>query len=628
RFFKKAPLAAGGKLYKTGDLVRWLKDGNIEFLGRIDFQVKVRGFRIELGEIESCLLKYPGTREAVVIAREHENGSYYLCAYVVSGSNGPLTVSQLREHLLKELPDYMIPAYFIPLEQMPLTTSGKVDRKRLPEPDESTITMGVAYVAPVAETEKKLVKIWQKLLKIEKIGVMDDFFELGGDSIMANQCIARIREELQIEVPLRKFFERPYIKALCEEIGKQDRGATAIPRGSRDGLIPLSFAQERLWFLHELDAENVAYFVPRVIRIKGKIEKELFERTFSEIIRRHEILRTRFLTVEGLPVQHIDPPYEFKIPVIDWSGPAESQQSQEVAEWLKEEGRRKFNFETGPMLRVTLLKLKPEEHLLVLTEHHLVHDGWTQGVLLREFVTIFTAYSRGLDHQMPELPIQYADFAIWQREMMQGEILAEHLDYWKNKLWGLPPVLELPYDRPRPSVISGQGALLDFHLSASLTHELEEFSLKNNVTLFMTMLAVFKVLLYRYSGVGDFCVGTGIANRRYKEMEGMLGMVINSLPLRTQLDGNLPFNRLLHRVKETCLEAYQHEDTPFGQIVEIMQPERSLSYSPIFQMLYSFMDTPTEDMRLPGLELELLESHNRSSKFDINIVVVPPLEQE
>jgi len=620
--------------YNSGDLARWLPDGNIEFLGRIDHQVKVRGFRIELGEIEHCLLTHENIKEVVVLAREKQGGTHYVCAYIVPRNSDdpfnpahPLTVSELREYLLHQLPDYMIPAYFIQLEQLPVTPNGKIDRKALPEPDQSTIETGVEYVAPMTDTETKLVNIWQPLLKIERIGIIDDFFELGGDSILVNQSIARIREELQVEIPLRKFFEHPYIKALSEEIEKQERQVSSIKPVKREGEIPLSFAQERLWFLQELDAESTAYFVPRVIRIKGQLDIALLERTFSEIIRRHEILRTVFPTVDGRPVQRIQEPYTFKIPVIDWSQEEKENQNKKVSHFLEEEGQRVFDFENGPLLRVTLLKINQAEHLFVLTEHHLIHDGWTQGVLLQEFITVFTAYSEGRAHDLPELPIQYADFAIWQRHFLKGEVLERHLDYWKEKLSGLMPVLDLPADRPRPRVISGEGTLKVFHLSSTFTQSLKDFCRKNGVTLFMTMLAVFKALLVRYTGVEDLCVGTGIANRRYKEMEGMLGMVINTLPFRTQMGGDITFRQCLHRVKETCLEAYQHEDTPFGKIVEIMNPERSLSYTPLFQVIFSFMDTPTENLRLPGLDLHLEETHNRSSKFDINVVVVPPEDE-
>ena len=415
------------KIYQTGDLVRWLPDGNIEFLGRIDFQVKIRGYRIELGEIESSLLKHPDITGAVVIDGEQANGNHYLCAYYSTATTKTLTVSMLKEHLAHQLPDYMIPAYFIHLDALPLTVHGKINRKALPLPDQSTIVTGVLYEMPVSHTEKELVKIWQDLLAIERIGIHDDFFDLGGDSIRVGRCIALIRETLSVELPMRKFFERPFIKALATEIENQERLVSSIPKATRDRDIPLSFSQERLWFLHTLDAQNTAYFVPRIIRIKGKLETTLLEQTFTEIIRRHEILRTIFVTKAGLPVQQVLPPYYFNIPLIPI-------QEDQLNHWIDQEGSKVFALEKGPLLRVTLLKLNETEHLIVLTEHHLIHDGWTQGVLLNEFIRIFTAYSAGKAHDLPELPIQYADYAIWQRTYHHGDRLKRQLDYWQEKL--------------------------------------------------------------------------------------------------------------------------------------------------------------------------------------------------
>jgi amino acid adenylation domain-containing protein len=624
---KSPPGRRRQKIYKTGDLVRWLPDGNIEFLGRIDLQVKIRGYRIELGEIESQLLKHEDIEEAVAVLREKNHLGKYIYAYFVAG--GEKTVRELRHFLSHVLPDYMIPAYFVQLEQMPVTTSGKINRKLLPDPGDNILGTGIEYEAPVNETEGKLVNIWQEILHIEdsdRIGVLDDFFELGGDSLAANQVIARIRERLYVDISLRNFFEQPSIRALAGEVARSEKKVSVIGKARREGKIPLSFAQERLWFLQELDNENIAYHVPRVIRFDGELKVSLLERTLSEIIRRHEILRTVFPTVDGQPVQRILDPFDFQAPIVDFSYLCPEEQSIRVSQWIQEEGQREFDLEKGPMMRITLLKLNEKQHILGLTEHHLVHDGWTQGVLLNEFVTIFSAYALDRPSPLPELPIQYADFAIWQRNFLQGEILENHLDYWQKKLAGLPPVLELPTDRPRPPVISGKGGMKELWLSERLSNELSQFSKERGVTLFMTMLAVFKVFLYRYTGSQDLCIGTGMANRRYKELEGMLGMVINTLALRTQFSGEMSFEELLNHVRTTCLEAYEYEDTPFGKVVEVIRPERSLSYNPIVQVLFSFMDIPAVDFVLPGLEIRGEFPHNRSSKFDLAIIVVPPQE--
>jgi len=626
-------------LYRTGDLARWLPDGTIEFLGRIDTQVKVRGYRIELEEIERNLLKHEGLKKVVVVQKEHKKGDKYICAYFEATTSREVTARELRDFLFLKLPDYMIPSYFVQLEQMPLTSHGKIDRKALPEPADS-ISTGIDYIPPETEIEKKLVGIWQEILGIERIGIQDDFFELGGDSILANRVIASMREELQVEVSLRKLFERSTVNALLEEVELEEKGLQRIGigkrRAARDGHIPLSFSQERLWFLQQLDKESVAYHVPRSIRVRGTLDVTLIERCFTEIIRRHEILRTLFPTVDGRPEQRILEPFQLKIPVIDRTRYDEEAQANKVSDFVMEEGRRPFDFDKGPLLRITLLKLKEEEHVLVLSEHHLIHDGWTQGVMLGEFIKIYTAFSQGKPSPLPELPIQYADYAVWQREYMQGQRLESHLDYWKEKLADLPLLMELPADRPRPSVISGKGAVKSLILTSQQSQALKKYSKEKDATLFMTMLAVFKVLLSRYMNVGtfdadgnvDICVGTGVANRKYKELEGMLGMVINTLPLRTQLSGKLLFADCLQRVKATCVEAYEHEETPFEKIVEALQPERSLSYSPIIQVLFSFMDTPSDYLRLPGLELRSEEIHNRSSKFDLNVIVVPPFGDE
>ncbi len=622
---KSPPGRRRQKLYKTGDLGRWRADGTVEFLGRLDLQVKVRGYRIEPEEIERCLSRHPDTGEVVVVLR---SGS--ICAYFTASADKEITVRQLREFLAGKLPDYMIPAYFVRLERIPLTPSGKVNRRDLPDPGEHTVETGIRYAAPRNETESQIVRIWGEVLHVDvdRIGIYDNFFELGGNSITANQVVARMREEYQVEIPIRKLFESPTPDALAREAGKERKGKTAgIGRVPRNGNIPLSFPQERLWFLHQLDENAISYHVPRLVRIRGKLDVALLERTFNEIIRRHEILRTVFPTVDGQPVQEVREPFEIKIPVIDLSGIAEGARAGRTAELTLAEGQKRFDFVKGPLIRLSLLKLKEEEYLLMSTEHHFIHDGWTQGVLLKEFITIYRAFSAGKPSPLPELPIQYPDFAAWQRNYMQGEVLERHVSYWQKKLAGLPPLLELPADRPRPHVVSGRGAALNMHLSEPLSSSLRAFSKENGVTLFITMLTVFKVLLYRYTGREDLCVGTGIANRRYKEVEMLIGMVINTLPLRTFISGHLTVGQCLRRIKNTCIDAYEHEDTPFEKIVEALRPERTLSYNPVFQVLFSFMDTPTEYFSLPGLEVNAEPTHNRSSKFDLNIVVLPPPEE-
>ncbi|MGE5343976.1 MAG: non-ribosomal peptide synthase/polyketide synthase [Candidatus Omnitrophota bacterium] len=615
-----------GRLYKTGDLAKWLDDGNIEFLGRIDHQVKIRGYRIELGEIENRLLAYNKIKECVVLPLRRESDAMgYLCAYFTA--NEPIEIAELKKYLLGQLPDYMVPAYFIPLEKFCLTPNGKVDRTVLPVPDETGSGIALRDETPANETEIKLLTIWREVLRNESIRITDNFFETGGDSLLVIQAIARIREELGVDLPVRTFFEHATIGELAKEIESMKTDTVCISKAPTGVPIPLSFSQEQLWFLQQLNDRNASYFVPRAIRIQGRLDISLIERTFDEIIRRHEILRTVFPIIDGRPIQRVLDHSPFQLPVMDWCGMEEPDRNKAVEQWMAEEMQRPFDFEKGPMIRITLIQLAENQHKLVLTEHHLVHDGWTQGVLLKEFISIFNAFVKGEESPLPELMIQYKDFAWWQRNYLQGEILERQLEYWKGKLSGLAPLLELPTDNRRPSEISGNGEVKRLFLSKELSDHLVAFGKHVGATLFMTMLGVFKVLLYRYTGTGDLCVGTGVANRRYKEMEGMLGMVINTLALRTEIDGALTFRECLQRVKSTCLEAYENEDTPFEKIVEVLKPGRSLSYTPIFQVIYSFMDTPAETLTLPGLELHVEDVHNWSAKFDINIIVEPPSEE-
>ncbi|MCP4218162.1 MAG: amino acid adenylation domain-containing protein, partial [bacterium] len=638
--------AVGGELprvYKTGDLGRWLPDGNVEFMGRVDRQVKIRGYRVELGEIENCLLKYDNIKEAVTVALPGQDAGKILCAYFVPTHDTTVEITDLRDHMSKSLPSYMVPSYFIPLENIPLTPNGKIDKTQLPTPS-GDIDTGVETIAPTNQTEQQLADIWQEVLGMDTIGIKHNFFESGGNSIIMIQSLVRIREEMQKEVSLKTFFENPTIETLATAVEgtfidetqrKKEEEARQIKPVPGNAPAPLSFPQERIWFLENLYQDYIAYYVPRAIRIKGTIEKEMLEKVFTEIIRRHEILRTRFYLREGKAVQEVFEPFDFNIIPIDLtdteaspSRSVEQVQEEKVKEFILGEGRLKFDLEKGPLIRAHLLKLAEEHFMLVLCEHHLVHDGWTQGVLLREFIAIYLAFSEGKPSPFPELPIQYKDYAWWQRNYFQGEVLEKHLDYWKEKLSGLPPVINLPSDRPRPPVMSGSGRELVYHVPADLSHKLISFSHSRGVTLYMTMLAVFKTLLYRYTGVEDLCVGAGIAGRLHKEMEGMLGMVINTIVLRNQVHGDITFDQCLQRIKNTCLEAYQYEETPLEKVVEVLRPERSLSYTPLFQILFSFMDVPAGEFELPGLELRTVGAHNRTSKFDINVIIVPANEQD
>ena len=625
-------LAPGERLYKTGDRVRYRPDGQLEYLGRVDQQVKVRGFRIELGEIEAALYTHPSVRDALVMLREDNPGEKRLVAYLVQDDAQKTTASELWAFLNQRLPAYMIPAAFVMLEELPLTPGGKIDRRALPAPDAARPKLSEQFVSPRTMMEELIAGIWMELLRVERVGVHDNFFELGGHSLLATQVIARMRETLNVELPLRAFFEVPTVAGLAEQAERERQvGArlrsVPIERAPRDADLPLSFSQERLWFLAQLDPENVSYHVPRAVRVKGSLDVSLVEKTWTELFRRHEILRTSFPTVEGRPVQLIQEPFAVTVPVIDLRSLPIEQREAEVQRHIINQGRLAFDLANGPMIRITLLRVDDEEHVLVLAEHHLIHDGWTQGVLMRDFVTIFSAFSSDQPSPLPDLSIQYADFAYWQRRWLDGEVMSEQLGYWKKQLAGATPVLELPSDHPRPAIQTFRGAEYQQVLDGPFADELRDFSRRHGATLFMTMLAAFDVLLARYTGQSDISVGSGIANRRWREFENLLGMIINTVVMRADLSRNPSFAELLGRVKDVTLGAYTHQDLPFEKLVEELNPPRSLSNTPLFQVMFSFLDTPMTELEIAGLHFRPMDAHNKSAKFDINVVVVTPVEQ-
>ncbi|HEX8474391.1 MAG TPA: amino acid adenylation domain-containing protein, partial [Pyrinomonadaceae bacterium] len=624
----------GARLYRSGDLARYHLDGNIEFLGRLDDQIKVRGYRIELGEIEAALAQHPSVAEAVVMPHDGATGARRLVAYLVhkQGENGA-TVGELRSFLKAKLPEYMVPSAFMKLESLPLTSSGKIDRRALPAPDQSRPELEEAFEAPRSLVEEVIAGICGEVLGIERVGVNDNLFDLGCHSLLATKIVARVREAVGVELALTSFFESPTVAeltAICDEakLAETNLQLPPIRHAERNnGHLPLSFAQERIWFLDQLTSHNTSYYIPRALRIKGPLNVKVVEDTFTELLRRHEILRTSFPAVEGRPVQVIHPPEPFHATLIDLRHLADDERESKVRQIILEEGQRTFDLAVAPLLRVTLLRVEQDEFVLILTEHHLIHDGWTQGILLGEFLTLYTSLAAGEPSPLPELPVQYADFAVWQRQWWQGEFLETQLAYWKKQLSGAPPLLELPIDRPRPPMQSFRGAEQSMHISAELAESLRALSRQEGVTVFMVMLAAFKVLLSRYSGQEDILVGTGIANRRSREMEGMLGMIINTVVMRTDLSGNITFRELLKRVRQVCLDAYAHQDMPFEKLVEELQPQRSLSYMPLFQVFFGFLDTPMRNMELPGLTLELMEAHNNSAKFDLNVIFILHAEQ-
>ncbi|WP_020479985.1 non-ribosomal peptide synthetase [Mastigocladopsis repens] len=617
----------GARLYKTGDLGRYLPDGTIEFIGRSDYQVKIRGFRIELAEIEAVLGQHPDIREAVVLARE-DAGNKRLVAYVVPNNVDSLQNSKssdLARFLQEKLPDYMLPSSFVMLEALPLTPNGKVNRSALPAPEQVRLE---TIATPRTPVEEVLVGIWVKILNIQQVGINDNFFELGGHSLLATQVISQVREAFQVELPLRSLFESPTVAGLGDRIetalrSGQKLEVPPIERVARDGELPLSFAQQRLWFLDQLQPGSASYNLSRAVRLQGTLNVAALEQSFNEIVRRHEVLRTTFTAVDGQPVQVIAPTLSIKMPVVDLRELPQDAREAETQRLAKLEAQRSFDLTTGPLLNATLLQLAEEEYVLLFTMHHIVADGWSAGVIVREVAELYTAYCRDVASEsstlLPELPIQYADFAVWQRQWLQKEVLASQMEYWKQQLSGSLPVLELPTDRPRPAIQTFAGKKQSFQLSPTLSEALKTLSQREGVTLFMTLLAAFNTLLYRYTQQEDILVGSPIANRNRSEIEGLIGFFVNTLVLRTNLEGNPSFRELLKRVREVTLGAYAHQDLPFEQLVEELHPERNLSHTPLFQVMFALQNAPSEALKLPGLSLNFLEADSETARFDLSL---------
>ncbi|ARV58895.1 hypothetical protein BZZ01_09850 [Nostocales cyanobacterium HT-58-2] len=620
--FSKEP---GARLYKTGDLARYLPDGNIEFLGRLDEQVKIRGFRVELKEIEMVLSQHPAVRETVVMAREDVPSNKQILAYVVPDPTLAPTPSQLRSFLKEKLPDYMVPAAIMLLKALPLTSNGKVDRYALPVPDTTRPELSQEYIASKTPIEELLASIWSNILGLQQIGIHDDFFELGGHSLLATQLLSQIRNIFGVELQLHSIFEEPTIAKIAEHIQRAGQKQALLPDIispiDRNQELPLSFAQQRLWFLDQLQPASPFYNIPFAIHLQGILDIDALQRSFNQIIRRHEVLRTNFVKVDGQPKQIIANSLTLHLPIVDLGEVPAHQRYQEVESLTVAQAMQSFSLAEGLLLRATLLQLEATEYVLLLTMHHIVSDGWSMGVLIRELKTLYTAFVNGQAFTLPELSIQYADFAYWQRQWLQGKVLQTQLSYWQKQLAGIPPVLNLPINKARPIIQTFHGETKSFSLSTRLTEELKAFSQRSKVTLFMTLLAAFQVLLYRYSGQDDICVGSPIANRHHSQTEQLIGFFVNTLVLRTRLTGNCSFLELLTQVREVALNAYTHQDLPFEQLVETLQPQRHLSHQPIFQVMFALQNAPMPVLDLPNLTVSFLGSDLKTAKFDLSLLM-------
>ncbi|HEX5886575.1 MAG TPA: amino acid adenylation domain-containing protein, partial [Pyrinomonadaceae bacterium] len=621
----------GARMYRTGDLARRLPSGDIEYIARVDNQVKVRGFRIELGEIEAALEAHASIGEAVVMVHEDARGDRRLAAYVAPRQTPVAAefVSQLRAHLSERLPDYMLPSVYMVMDRLPLTANGKVDRKALPFPDDARPELAQAYVAPRTPTEELIVGVWDEVLGIERAGIDDDFFELGGHSLLAMQVISRLRDAFKLDLPLRLLFSKPTIRALAKSVEEEfQTGRTfelpPIEILSREEVLPLSFAQQRLWFLDQMEPGNPFYNLGGAMRLRGPLDIPALKKSFDEVLRRHEVLRTSFEGTGKEVRQVVAAAAHLRLPIIDLEQLEPDRLETEIRRLAVEEAQLPFDLSRGPLLRTTLLRLAEEEHVVLFTMHHIISDEWSIGLLMKEIGVLYEAFSRGTPSLLPELKIQYADYAGWQQHWLRDEVLETLLAYWRKQLEGAPLVLDLPTDGPRPPVQSYQGATYEFELGTELTARLNALSRQQGATLFMTLVAGFQTLLYRYTGQDDFVIGTPVANRSRQEVEPLIGFFVNLLVLRSELTAEMSFAEHLKRVRETALDAYAHQDLPFETLVEELQPDRDLSRSPVFQVLFALQNAPTEMLSpdLDGVELSAMPIERGITRYDLGVSVM------
>ncbi|HEX3528164.1 MAG TPA: non-ribosomal peptide synthase/polyketide synthase [Thermoanaerobaculia bacterium] len=612
----------GARLYRTGDLVRYLPNGEMEFGSRIDTQVKIRGFRIEPLEIEALLMRHPAVQEALVMAREDVPGDKRLVAYAVLREGESLSAAGMRAALRREVPDYMVPAALVTLPAFPLSLNGKVDRRALPAP-EAFIAGNAEHggLAPRTSTEAALAAIWAEVLQVPGIGIDVDFFAAGGHSLLAAQVMTRVRAAFSMELPLRALFEAATVAGLAREIdaarGLVETTETPLrPRPAGAG-APLSFAQERLWFLAQLQPASPAYNIPAAVRLRGRLDVAALAATLTEVLRRHEVLRTSFPESDGRPVQQVAPAMPFPLPVVDLRGMAAGEREPEARRRMAAEARQPFDLARGPVLRAVLLVLGETDHLLLLTLHHIVSDGWSTGVFVREVGSLYPAFAMGGTSPLPELPVQYADYAWWQRSRLTGEVMAAHLSWWRGQLGDRPPVLELPAGRPRPATEVSRAASEPFALAEDLTEGLLSLGRAQGATLFMSALAAFAAVLSAWTGQEDLVVGSPVAERHPVETEEMIGLFLNTLVLRADLAGNPRFVDLLARVRETALSAWAHRELPFERLVEEMQPVRDVSRPPLFQAMLVVQNAPPGRLELPGLELEPQPVESGVTKLDL-----------
>ncbi|MEV5427837.1 non-ribosomal peptide synthase/polyketide synthase [Streptomyces sp. NPDC052701] len=604
----------GSRMYRTGDRARWRADGTLEYLGRADQQVKIRGYRIEPGEIEAALHTHPGVGAAAVGVYEDGAGTRRLVAHVVGagGRAEPPPAAELRSHLERLLPAHMVPAAYVPMAALPLTANGKLDRRALPAPGPDGFAAGTDRTAPRTPAERAVAAAWTDVLDTDEVGAGDDFFALGGDSILAVRVTSRLRAAFGPDVSPRLLFTHPRLADLAAALGDPDprRAAEVIPAADPDAPAPLSYAQQRLWFLDRFEPGSTEYTTLSVLRLRGRLDEAALRTALDGLVARHEALRTTFAERDGRARQIVHPPHPVDLPVDDLTGGG----PRALDDLLEREAATPFDLGGGPLLRARLARSGADEHVLVLAVHHIVTDGWSVAVLGRDLAELYTAAHEGREPRLPEPRVRYADYAVWQRA--RADLAEKQLAYWRAALEGLTP-LELPTDRPRPAVRTRDGALVTFHLPAALTGRLRERGRDADATLYMTLLTACKVLLARWAGQEDIAVGTVTAGREQPELHDVVGMFVNTLVLRSRVSPHLTFRQLLGEVRTTVLEAFAHQEVPFERLVDVLQPERDTSRTPLFQVMVALHNLGAETPGLPGLDVEPVTPPVRNAAYDL-----------
>ncbi|MBH2544714.1 amino acid adenylation domain-containing protein [Serratia marcescens] len=621
--FLADPFAPGGRMYRTGDVARYLANGDIEYLGRNDQQVKIRGFRIECGEIEAVLATHPAVREAVVDARAVGDDKR-LVAWVVPAADvaEEALAGALRQHVSAALPDYMVPSAWVVVAALPLSPNGKLDRRALPEPQGAQSQ--AAYEAPQGEHETLLAAIWRELLNVERVGRHDNFFELGGHSLLAVRLTNRL-QQMEWQLPLQVLFANPTLLALAQQLRRTDEALPPIEAMPRGAALPLSFAQQRLWFLTQLEGLSETYHIPLALSLRGELALPAWRQSLDVLYARHEALRSRFVTVEGQPQAHILPADALPLTVHDLRGRQDAQsQARQLAQRLTE---APFDLTQGLLVRAALIRLADEEHLFLLTCHHIISDGWSTGILLRELGALYGALRRGDADPLPPLTLQYADYAAWQRRYLTPERLAAQAQYWRETLSDAPALLTLPTDRPRPTVQSFSGGEVPIAIDAELTQALRQFSRQHGGTLFMTVLAAWSLVLARMAGQQELVIGTPEANRGRLETESLVGFFVSTLALRIDLRDDPDLPTLIARIRHAVLAARENRDLPFEQVVELVNPPRHLGYTPLFQVMLAWQDGSVRDISLPGLQAESAELGYQIAKYDLTLDLAERDEQ-